>query len=190
MPQVNSGSQDIRHLQLSIRWKNQNRSAVNPDYSPDDTALYCFIDNIEKKSTAWNYDKTTGICTLTVPYKFFEGGRPKNGGQYILQIRFCSDNLWDNDDLGWHTQSSALFNSWYKQATNATPSPFGEWSNTQSLFCITRANTQINVDTDNYVPRVNWQYAPPENSPIDDPIAQVILQYDWDTKDVLGGTTR
>lgn len=193
MPQANAGSAAIRHLQLSIKYKNSVRPAVNTDYSPDNATLFCScVEDSTKPSQDFSYNKSTGVCRLSVPYIFFEGGRPKNGGEYIVQIRFGSNDLWDGDAPGWHTKKGTSFQTWWRNSSRVVPSMFGEWSNVQQIFCIKEVFPEITINNnEDFTPVVHFQYKPDtEDSGISDPIEQVILQWDWDETDHLGNIVR
>lgn len=191
MPQANAGSAAIRHLQLSIRYKNSVRPAVNTSMSPDKATLFCSCtEDTTRPSPAYSYDVQTGICRLRVPYNFFDGGRPKNGCEYIIQIRFGSNDLWDGNAPGWHTTWGNRFQTWWKTSTMAVPSTFGEWSNVQQIFCIDRAVTSISIDKSDFVPTIKWEYKPNTDAQISDAIEQVVLQWDWNTVDHLGNIVR
>lgn len=188
MPAINGDRRNTPHLQLSIRYKNTNRSAVNSDKSPDRSVLYC---NISQNSSAFFLDEVTRMATLTVPYELFENGHPNKGVEYILQIRFGQSSLWDrNAGPGWCTTNFNTFAAWFKQESAKVPSGFGEWSNLQYVYCADRATMDLQVKCVDFVPRVIVSYSPSENNSIIDPVEQIILQWDWDGDDGMGNTAR
>lgn len=189
MPTLNTVASDLRHLQLSLRYKNNNRCAIQSSKTPDHATLYC---GIKEQTEVWHVDESTKVCTLKVPYNLFDGGRPKQGCEYMLQIRFGDNTLWQ-DANGWLTENFTGFTTWHKNSVQNVPSSFGEWSNLQYVFCITEAMTELKVECDtDFVPTVTWKYAPKSSNGMsyNDPIEQVVLQYDWDAQDGFGGIER
>lgn len=89
MPTINDQSQDIKHVQISLKYKSTNRPAVNTLYSPDNATLFFSLgkrDGSGMPATAldrgWEYDEVSKICTIYIPYRYFDGANPKNGCEY------------------------------------------------------------------------------------------------------------
>lgn len=205
MPAVNVRTNEIRHIQVSIKYKTRNVSAINSAFTPDAATLFFSLGpNAGKglpptdKNAGWTYDGETQMCSIDVPYLFFDGGAPKNGCEYTIQIRFGDNFLWDEAAgnlarIGWHTGNYSGFSQWFNASTSAVPSSFGEWSNVQKMYCIQRAGCKLTVDTkDSFCPTVRWEYQPSqgENGEVLDGIEQIILQWDWSIGDGLGGEDR
>lgn len=205
MPAINDQSSDIKHIQVSIKYKSLNRSALDGRYCPDGVTLfYSLRDKNDVTQSGlpptdtkngWKYDEATRVCSLAIPYYLFEGGIPKNGCEYTIQMRFGANALWDESGgptRGWHFKFEG-FSYWHNLAVTNVPSPFGEWSNLQKVFCIKRAGTAMGISVSHsFVPTVEWTYSPSlgENGEIQDAIEQIILQWDWDTDNGLGETVR
>lgn len=208
MPTINDQSQDIKHVQISLKYKSTNRPAVNTLYSPDNATLFFSLgkrDGSGMPATAldrgWEYDEVSKICTIYIPYRYFDGANPKNGCEYTAQIRFGSNYLWDEfsgdaADMGFHDGSKTSFQGfsyWNNVATSAVPSAFGEWSNVQKIFCIARAGTKAWANVgEGFVPTLYWTYSPSkgDNGEISDPIEQIEVRWDWNITDEFGQQIR
>lgn len=207
MPIINDQSSDIQHIQISIKYKNTNRPALMTSCMPDGGSIFYSLgrksteqiglpaSDTDKETGTWFYDADTGIGSIKFPYTYFDGGYPKNGCEYTIQLRFGANRLWDEMTStlrGFHVSNYNGFSAWFNAATTAVPSPFGEWSNIQKVFCIEQATTVTNVEVKKtFVPEVSWSYDPPViDGKVVDAIEQVILQWDYEIEDGLGQKVR
>ena len=170
MPSINVVT-DIGHIQVSIKYQSTNESAVNPDYSPDRAVLYI------KRSEGGLYfkRKDNGNYLIQIPYRCFEGGRPKQGTTYIVQVRFGLNTLWDQATNGLDGLGFQAFAAWRNLATSQVPSAFGEWSNLQTVYCYGEATESLEYNLHDFVPELVYNYAPV----LDDPLEQVRVVYEY-----------
>lgn len=195
MPIMNDKKGVLKHLQVCLKYKNTNQYAINlkkedgGPVSPNRQILFC---DTTDNGTAWTYDEPSGMCTVRIPYRFFDGGRPKNGVEYMLQVRFGDAAIPGATPGEWVLNGNGWFAQWYQQCTMAIPSNFGEWSNLEYVYCITQAVSDIRVEClSDFVPTLHWTYSSGNaGTGIFDPIEQVILNYEWDAIDYLGNAQR
>lgn len=166
---------DIKHIQVSIKYLTTGESAVNKTYSPDHSVLYIAADSdfFEQEST--------GNYVVKIPYYCFGGGFPAMNTEYLIQVRFGSSTLWSGAGTGLtgNTASYVNFSAWRLACTSAVPTTFGEWSNLMKTYCYLPATTEIYIDFDDFVPRIKWKYTPGQGN--DDPVEQIKMTYWYQT---------
>lgn len=170
MPSINVLT-DIGHVQVSIKYQSTNESAVNSDFSPDSQVLYI------KRSEGGAYfkRKDNGNYVIQIPYRCFDGARPKEGTTYTVQVRFGANTLWDPATNGLDGIGFGAFAAWRNYSTSQVPSAFGEWSNLQTVYCYGEAAESLEYNLHDFVPELVYSYAPK----LDDPLAQVRVVYEY-----------
>lgn len=175
MPSINS-VKDIRHIQVSIKYLNTGKPAVNSNYAPDGQTIFISADS------DWFTQLKNGNYRVRLPYKVFEHGFPTKGETYMFQVRFGSNTLWTTGDGLGDRQDFSLFAAWRQASVTQIPSYFGEWSNIQKAYCYgSLASNDCGYNLDDFMPEVWWTYAP-ENG-VDDPVEQVMVKYVYDSFD-------
>lgn len=180
LPSANTRS-ELKHVQVSIKYKSTGESAVNNAVSPDNAVLYIDIDEANGTSPYF-YLEDTGNYVLKIPYSCFAQGRPLVNNNYIVQIRFGSCGLWPGAGTGIQGAGHTGFAAWRSAATNAVPSQFGEWSNLQTVYCYGASTVETVYNLADFVPEIVFRYAPV----YDDPLEQVKIYYYYND---LQGTT-
>lgn len=181
LPSANTRS-ELKHVQVSIKYKATGESAVNNAVSPDNSVLYIDI-NEANGASPYFYMEDTGNYILRVPYSCFAEGRPLVNNNYIVQIRFGSCELWPGAGTGIQGAGHTGFAAWRSAATNAVPSQFGEWSNLQTVYCYGASTVETTYNLADFVPEVVFRYAPV----YDDPLEQVKIYYYYN--DLQGQTS-
>lgn len=161
---------DIKHIQVSLKYANTGEVAVNPAYAPDRQTLFIAV-----TATAYFYQESSGNYIVRVPYWAFGGGCPMADTTYLVQIRFGSKELWPGSVTGLDGGNYQGFSQWRQDATTHVPSYFGEWSNIQKAYCYSEATTSIDYNFNDFMPEVIWSYSPVG----DDPIEQVQINYTY-----------
>lgn len=176
MPDINVLN-DIGHIQIAIKYKENNESAVHPDYSPDGSVIYIS----REQGAAYFIRRDSGNYELKIPYFVFAGGRPARGTTYCVQVRFGSDELW-TVGTGIDQRDFGGFAHWRGLQTSKVPSGFGEWSNVQTVYCYGPAATSLTVNFNDFIPELEYIYQPE----LDDPLEQVKIVYQY--ADIHGST--
>lgn len=176
MPDVNP-IDDIGHIQVSIKYQSTNEAAVNRNRSPDGNVLYF------NKAESHNYFhlKDNGNYEISIPYLCFDGGRPREGVTYCVQVRFGNAVLWTNGS-GISEGDFGGFAAWRAVQVSAVPSRFGEWSNVQTVYCYGSAAVSLTANYNDFVPELEYRYAPV----LDDPLEQIKIVYEY--ADLYGST--
>lgn len=169
MPDINTLT-DIGHIQISIKYKDNNESAVHPDYSPDGQVIYIN----RKEGAAFFIGLERGYYELRIPYYVFAGGRPLKGVTYCVQVRFGANVLWTTK-TGIDHRDFGGFAYWRGIQTSMVPSGFGEWSNVQTVYCYGAAATSLTVNFNDFIPELEYIYQPE----LDDPLEQVKIVYQY-----------
>lgn len=168
MPSINS-VQDIKHVQVCIKYQSTGQPAVNSDYAPDGQTIFI------SANSDWFSALTNGNYRVRLPYKVFEGGFPRRGTTYLFQVRFGRNSLWTTGDGLNARQDFDLFAAWRQASVTQIPSMFGEWSNLQKAYCYATVTHTIDFNFDDFMPEIVWGYSPAAD--IDDPIEQVKVSY-------------
>lgn len=168
---LGTSRQDIRHVQVSIKYLNTGEPAVAEGISPDRQVLY-----IDANSEYFEQE-SGGNYVVHIPYFAFGGGFPAKDTMYCFQVRFGSSKLWSGTITGLDQRGIGNFSAWRTAATSTIPSTFGEWSNILKGFCHGSATHEIDYDFTDFCPRVKWFYNPSG----DDPINQIKLTYWYNT---------
>lgn len=176
MPSANS-LDDIKHIQVSIKYASTNESAVNENLSPDRSVLYFGVAGV-KAGTNPFFEKKEGYYILKIPYDAFDGGRPALATTYSVQMRFGSCTTWaegNSPSLMGIVGPTQRFANWRAVATGNVPSQFGEWSNVQKVYCYGPATVALTYNLNDFVPEIIFDYAPVQ----DDPLTQckVVFSY-------------
>lgn len=192
------------HCQLSIRYKSTGDSALNSEYSPDNSSVYYF--NGQNKGA---YDENNQIIPETSDTAFLEivseedriwklcfnaeklvqktganmGLRPDT--EYSIQIRFGENPLPDGlhdffgtstNDQGEEIENSTKFAEWWN--TQIDDQMIGEWSNTVVLYAYGFYSVTITSTKDAYldfIPSGKFTYSTEYN----DPPARAELQFTY-----------
>lgn len=163
---------DIKHIQVSIKYAGSGEPAVNEKYAPDRQTLFISAD-----ASVYFQEEDTGNYVVRIPYDCFGSGLPMKDTTYMVQVRFGSTGLWMAGITGLETNGNfGNFAAWRKNATTSVPSLFGEWSNIQRVYCYTSATHNIGYNFNDFVPQVYWVYSPQG----DDPIEQVKIVYKYE----------
>lgn len=162
---------EIRHVQVSIKYASTGEPAVNPACSPDSQVLY-----ISANSRYFVKENNFGNYTIKVPYKCFKNGFPARDTMYLVQVRFGLNKLWlpTIDGIEENVDKSK-FAQWRQQSMLEVPSLFGEWSNISKRYCYEEAVTGLSYDFSNFMPRIVWTYSTRGN----DPIEQIMVNYSY-----------
>lgn len=175
----------IGHVQVLIRrqanmdpWSDQSRILAVPEKD----VIYLPASQLQ--------DMGGGLWRVNVPQAYirnvpslpgrgFSAGVSSEGEIFTTQLRF------GNSTLSYATvQDFAVWKQ--NQIVNSL---FGEWSNTQRMFCYQApsgglpALFSVNVINDP-IAKLNWSYTPVSI----DPLAQVRISYSWSTPDSYGNT--
>lgn len=162
---------DIRHLQVNIKYASTGQPAVNPSCSPDSQVLY-----ISASSRYFVKENNFGNYTIKIPYKCFKNGFPAQDTMYLIQIRFGMNNLWlPNIDGIEENVDKSKFAQWRQQSILEVPSLFGEWSNISKRYCYKEAATSLSYNFSNFMPKIIWTYS----TTGDDPIEQIEVKYSY-----------
>ena len=162
----------IKHIQVVIKYQSTNEPAVNRRLSPDKATLFI---NGELSITNFYWEKydDQGNYRLRIPYWAFADGKPQAGTAYTVQVRFGANMLWGNAGDGLSGTGFSNFAAWRQNAVTQVPSMFGEWSNTQTVFCYDSYVANFDYNFNDFVPEIVWYYSPRS----DDPIQQVSVTY-------------
>lgn len=170
MPTMTS-IQDIKHVQVSLKYANTGEPAVNTNYAPDGQTLF-----IAKDTVYFPKDSSNGNYVIRIPYWCFGNGAPAANTTYLVQVRFGSNTLWPSAKTGLEGKNYCqAFASWRQLSTTNVPSYFGEWSNIQKAYCYKSAGIELDYNFSDFVPEIVWTYAPTG----DDPISQIKLNYSY-----------
>ena len=192
------------HCQLSIRYKSTGDSALNPEYSPDDSSVYYF--NGQNKGV---YDENNQIDPEASDRAFLEvvseedriwklcfnaeklvQTTGKNSGlrpdtEYSIQIRFGENPLpLKNPDKPtegsiedfYGSERQKEFAGWWN--TQVDDQMVGEWSNTVVLYAYGFYTVAITLTKDAYldfIPSGTFEY----RSKYNDPPARAELQFTY-----------
>lgn len=164
----------IKHLQVSLKYAENGEAAVNKSYSPDNQTLFISTEGWENGKNMYFEKEATGNFVIKIPYACFGGGRPYQDRTYMVQVRFGANDLWAENITGLEFADNwPNFAFWRQNATTRVPSLFGEWSNLQKIYCHGDATHQISYNFEDFVPEVVWHYSPVG----DDPVEQIKLTY-------------
>lgn len=162
---------DIKHVQVSLKYANTGAPAVNSACSQDNQVLYI---SAKASYQYCSYDFNTNIYTIKIPYRAFAGGAPSYDTTYLVQVRFGSNDLWDNVS-GLEEGKSVAFANWRRNSMLQVPSYFGEWSNIQRAYCYQEGTHEIDYNLNDFMPEIVWTYS----AVGDDPIAQAVIYYSY-----------
>lgn len=162
---------EIKHVQVSIKYASTGDHAVNPACSPDGQVLY-----ISAQSRYFVKENNFGNYTIKIPYKCFKNGFPARNTMFLVQVRFGLNNLWLNGIDGIEENvDKTKFAQWRQMSMLEVPSLFGEWSNISKRYCFERAATSLTYDYSNFMPKIIWTYS----TVGDDPIEQIMVNYSY-----------
>lgn len=163
---------DIRHYQITIKYKNTGGYAIDPAYSPDKMTL--FLEKTAGDSIYQTYNGNT--VTLKIPYFCFNGG-PRKNISYSVQVRFGSDDLTAWTTVPAFSGATPAFAAWRAAQINKAPSGFGEWSNAQTVYCYGNFSSQLTYDVNkDFVPELIFSYSTYEDT---DPLVECIYTYQY-----------
>lgn len=165
---------DIKHIQVVLKYYDNGLSATNPLYSPDESTLF-----LDASQDSFNFHKVdnTDLYILRINYECFKSGGPLEQKDYLIQVRFGSSVLWAGGgppatgftpgmtpSNGWAVDDGVYtftnFATWRKGEVNKNPSGFGEWSNLQRIHCYSSMMLQLNVDYSDFTPIVGCVFSP------------------------------
>lgn len=164
------------HIQVLVRRQIDMMEWCEPTtgYAPEKNVIY-----IEGTRLNANNNSITVPSNLLKPFLagdlINDSVEKQTGRTYTIQVRFGDSPLWVD----------GKFADW--KALQIANSLFGEWSNTQRMFCygVPESGNIFEVTPINdVIGKLEWSYNPVSQ----DPISQVRLNYSWSVPDGYGNT--
>lgn len=185
---------DIQHIQVTIKYYHNGEYAVNNAFSPDLASLF-----LDTRIDSYNfrlYDADTNLYVLKIDYECFKTGNPLAKTDYNVQVRFGSGQLWGNAVPAvsyvpgiavnnWSCNNDGVhdftgFANWRIGEINKVPSGFGEWSNSQKVYCYLQIASTLTYNYNDFVPELVWEFKSEDK---DETISQVSITYSHEPLD-------